>query len=77
MLVEEKGMKQLSDPAAIKAMIEDVLTANPGLVDDYRNGKSRAVGFIVGQVMKASKGRGESSFDQSAGGRSFKSENVK
>ena len=50
-------MKQLSDPAAIKAMIEDVLTANPGLVDDYRNGKSRAVGFIVGQVMKASKGQ--------------------
>lgn len=56
-IVEEKGMKQLSDPAAIKAMIEDVLTANPGLVDDYRNGKSRAVGFIVGQVMKASKGQ--------------------
>lgn len=56
-IVEEKGMKQLSDPTAIKAMVEDVLAANPGLIEDYRNGKSRAVGFIVGQVMKASKGQ--------------------
>lgn len=56
-LVDKLGMKQLSDPEAIKTMIEEVLMKNPNLIDDYANGKDRAVGFIVGQVMKASKGQ--------------------
>lgn len=56
-IASEKGMKQMSDPAELKAMAEEVLNKNLSLVDDYRNGKTRAVGFIVGQVMKATHGQ--------------------
>lgn len=56
-VIEEKGMKQLSDDSAILAIITQVLDANPKSIEDYKNGKDRAVGFLVGQVMKASKGQ--------------------
>lgn len=56
-VVEEKGLKQVSDTGAILAMINQVLDANPKSVEDFRNGKDRAVGFLVGQVMKLSKGQ--------------------
>ncbi len=56
-IVEEKGMKQLSDSSAILQLIQSVLDANPQSIDDFKNGKDRAVGFLVGQVMKASKGQ--------------------
>lgn len=56
-IANEKGMKQMSDEGELKAMVEDVLVKNPNLVEDYRNGKTRAVGFIVGQIMKATKGQ--------------------
>lgn len=56
-VVEEKGMKQVSDTGAIMKIIDDVLNQNPQSIIDFKNGKDRAVGFLVGQVMKASKGQ--------------------
>lgn len=56
-VIREKGMQQVSDDSAILAIIEKVLNDNPKSIEDYKNGKDRAVGFLVGQVMKASKGQ--------------------
>ncbi|MEG0092631.1 MAG: Asp-tRNA(Asn)/Glu-tRNA(Gln) amidotransferase subunit GatB [Erysipelotrichaceae bacterium] len=56
-VVEEKGMKQMSDASAILDIITKVLDDNPQSILDFKNGKDRAVGFLVGQVMKASKGQ--------------------
>ena len=56
-IVQERGMAQISDPAQIQAIIDQVLAANQASVEDYRNGKDRAVGFLVGQIMKVSKGQ--------------------
>jgi aspartyl-tRNA(Asn)/glutamyl-tRNA(Gln) amidotransferase subunit B len=55
-VVEEKGMKQMSDEAGLLALINQVLDENPQSIEDFKNGKKRAMGFLVGQVMKASKG---------------------
>ena len=54
---EAKGLKQVSDIGAIEAMVNEIMDANPQAIEDFRNGKSRAVGFIVGQVMKKSRGQ--------------------
>lgn len=54
---KEKGLEQVSDTGAIAAMVNEVMDANPQAIEDFRNGKSRAVGFIVGQVMKKSRGQ--------------------
>ena len=54
---KEKGLEQVSDTGAIAAMVNEVMDANPQAIEDFRNGKSRAVGFIVGQVMKSSGGK--------------------
>jgi aspartyl-tRNA(Asn)/glutamyl-tRNA(Gln) amidotransferase subunit B len=56
-IVEEKGLRQISDDESLEAMIAEVLEANPGPVEDVKAGKSKAIGFLVGQVMKASKGK--------------------
>lgn len=56
-VIEEKGMKQVSDDSAILSLVTQVLDANPQSIEDFKNGKDRAVGFLVGQVMKASKGQ--------------------
>lgn len=56
-IVEEKGWVQISDEGKLKEIVSDVLQANPQSVTDYRNGKDRALGFLVGQVMKATKGK--------------------
>ena len=56
-IIEEKGLKQVSDTGAIEAMIDDVLANNQDKVDEYRGGKDKLFGFFVGQVMKASKGQ--------------------
>lgn len=56
-VVEEKGMKQMSDTSAILTLVTQVLDTNPQSIEDYKNGKDRAVGFLVGQVMKLSKGQ--------------------
>ncbi|MDN5344328.1 MAG: aspartyl-tRNA(Asn)/glutamyl-tRNA(Gln) amidotransferase subunit [Clostridia bacterium] len=57
LVVEEKGLVQISDAGALARIVEEVLAANPGVVEDYRNGKDKALGFLVGQVMKATKGK--------------------
>ena len=56
-IVEERGLKQVSDESAIISMIGEVLAANLDKVDEYRGGKEKLFGFFVGQVMKASKGQ--------------------
>ncbi len=58
-IVEREGLAQTSDPAAIVAFIEQVLTANEKSVTDYKAGKTNVMGFLVGQVMKASKGKAD------------------
>lgn len=55
--VEENGLKQVNDEAALKKTVEDVIAANPQSVEDYRSGKEKAIGFLVGQTMKAMKGK--------------------
>ena len=52
-----KGLQQVSDTGAIVQMVEEVLDANPQAIADFKAGKDRAVGFLVGQVMKKSKGQ--------------------
>ena len=56
-IVEEQGLKQVSDSGAIEAMIDEVMAANKDKVTEYRGGKDKLFGFFVGQVMKASKGQ--------------------
>ena len=56
-IVDEKGLKQVSDSGAIETMMDDVLAANQDKVEEYRGGKDKLFGFFVGQVMKASKGQ--------------------
>ena len=55
--VEENGLKQVNDEGALKKTVEDVIAANPQSVEDYRNGKEKAIGFLVGQTMKAMRGK--------------------
>jgi aspartyl-tRNA(Asn)/glutamyl-tRNA(Gln) amidotransferase subunit B len=56
-IVKEKGMVQISDEGALATLIEKVLAANPRSVEDYQAGKGKAIGFLVGQVMKETKGQ--------------------
>ena len=57
--VEEKGLKTVNDEGALRKTIEDVIAANPQSVNDYHNGKDKAIGFLVGQTMKAMKGKAD------------------
>ncbi len=56
-IVEAKGLKQISDEGAIIAIVDEVLAKNPQPVEDFRSGNERAIGFLVGQVMKATRGQ--------------------
>ncbi|WP_456288444.1 Asp-tRNA(Asn)/Glu-tRNA(Gln) amidotransferase subunit GatB [Paenibacillus sp. AK002] len=56
-IVEEKGLVQISDEGEIKGIVEQVVANNPQSVEDYKAGKQKAIGFLVGQVMKESKGK--------------------
>ena len=56
-IVDEKNLKQITDDKAIDKMVEEVLQANLNQVDEYKGGKEKVLGFLVGQVMKASKGK--------------------
>ena len=55
--VEEHGMKQVNDEGALREAIEKVIAENPQSVEDYRSGKEKAIGFLVGQTMKIMKGK--------------------
>ena len=56
-IIGEKGLTQISDNSAIEKIVNEVLAANQKSVDDYRGGKTNALGYLVGQCMKASKGQ--------------------
>lgn len=56
-IIDEFGLKQVNDEGAIIAIIDEVLKANPNAANDFKNGKQQVVGFLVGQVMRASKGK--------------------
>ena len=56
-IIKEKGWIQISDEGAIKQVVEKILEANPQSVADYKAGKDRALGFLVGQAMKETKGK--------------------
>ena len=56
-VVEKNGWIQLSDPSKLIPMVNDVLDKNPQSIEDFKNGKDRAIGFLVGQIMKATKGQ--------------------
>ncbi|MGN0483390.1 MAG: Asp-tRNA(Asn)/Glu-tRNA(Gln) amidotransferase subunit GatB [Lachnospiraceae bacterium] len=55
--VEEKGLKTVNDEGALRSTIEQIIKDNPQSVEDYHNGKQKAIGFLVGQTMKAMKGK--------------------
>ncbi|MCI7132048.1 MAG: Asp-tRNA(Asn)/Glu-tRNA(Gln) amidotransferase subunit GatB [Lachnospiraceae bacterium] len=55
--VEEHGLKTVNDEGALRSTIEQVIRDNPQSVEDYHNGKEKAIGFLVGQTMKAMKGK--------------------
>lgn len=56
-IVEDKGLKQITDTGAIEAIVDQVIADNPGQADDVRGGNDKAIGWFVGQVMKASQGK--------------------
>ena len=56
-IVEEKGLKQVSDEGEIKKIVEEVLANHPAEVEKYKAGNQKLMGFFVGQVMKATKGK--------------------
>lgn len=56
-IVKEKGLSQISSSDVLEKIVDEVLAANPKSIEDYKNGKLQAAGFLMGQVMKASKGQ--------------------
>ena len=56
-IIAERGLAQVSDEAAIAAIVDEVLAANPDKVDQYRAGKTGLLGFFVGQVVRSSQGK--------------------
>jgi aspartyl-tRNA(Asn)/glutamyl-tRNA(Gln) amidotransferase subunit B len=56
-VMERQGLKQISDTAALEAIVAAVLAANPKQVEQYKSGKGAVLGFFVGQVMKVTRGQ--------------------
>ena len=56
-IIDAKGMKQITDSSAIDAIVDEVIAANPQQAEEFRAGKDKLLGFFVGQVMKATKGK--------------------
>jgi aspartyl-tRNA(Asn)/glutamyl-tRNA(Gln) amidotransferase subunit B len=56
-IMDREGLQQISDSGALEKIVDDVLVANPKQVDQYKSGKTTVIGFLVGQVMKASRGQ--------------------
>jgi aspartyl-tRNA(Asn)/glutamyl-tRNA(Gln) amidotransferase subunit B len=65
-IIAARGFRQIRDEGALGEAVDGVLAANPAAVDDYRAGKSQAVGFLVGQVMKATRGQANAELVQAA-----------
>ncbi len=56
-IIEEKGLKQQSDPKELEKLIEKVINENQDKVKEYKSGKEKLFGFFVGQIMQASRGK--------------------
>jgi aspartyl-tRNA(Asn)/glutamyl-tRNA(Gln) amidotransferase subunit B len=65
-IVEARGLRQISDSGALGSIVDEVLAANPDAVADVRAGKDQAIGFLVGQVMKATRGQANAAVAQAA-----------
>ncbi len=57
MIVKREGLAQISDSGALEKIVDEVLAANPKQVEQFKGGKTTVIGFLVGQVMKASRGQ--------------------
>ena len=57
LIIEKRGLKQISDTGAIEAMVDEVIAANPAIVEQYHAGRDKAFNSLVGQVMKAARGK--------------------
>ncbi len=56
-VIDEKGLKQVTDSGAIEALVDEVIAANPDQFEELKGGKEKLIGFFVGQVMQKSKGK--------------------
>ena len=56
-IVEQKGLKQISDSGEIEAIVARIVAENPGQVEQFRSGNEKVIGWFVGQVMKATQGK--------------------
>ncbi|HIE34047.1 MAG TPA: Asp-tRNA(Asn)/Glu-tRNA(Gln) amidotransferase GatCAB subunit B, partial [Candidatus Altiarchaeales archaeon] len=56
-IVEAKGLKQISDPDALQKIITGIVEKNPKVVSEFKAGKEKSIGFLVGQVMKETRGK--------------------
>ncbi|HLK20273.1 MAG TPA: Asp-tRNA(Asn)/Glu-tRNA(Gln) amidotransferase subunit GatB [Bryobacteraceae bacterium] len=56
-IIDEEGLRQISDTGALEKIVDEVLAGNPKQVEQYKSGKTTVIGYLVGQVMKASKGQ--------------------
>jgi aspartyl-tRNA(Asn)/glutamyl-tRNA(Gln) amidotransferase subunit B len=65
-IVEARGLRQISDTDALGSIVDEVIAANPDAVADVRAGKGQAIGFLVGQVMKATRGQANAAVAQAA-----------
>jgi aspartyl-tRNA(Asn)/glutamyl-tRNA(Gln) amidotransferase subunit B len=65
-IIAARGLRQITDAGALTAVVDGVLAANPAAVADYRAGKLQAVGFLVGQVMRATRGQANAALAQAA-----------
>ena len=65
-IIEERGFRQISDVSALAGVVDEVIAANPGAVADFRAGKDQAIGFLVGQVMKATRGQANAALAKQA-----------
>jgi aspartyl-tRNA(Asn)/glutamyl-tRNA(Gln) amidotransferase subunit B len=65
-IVEARGLRQISDTDALGSIVDGVIAANPDAVADVRAGKGQAIGFLVGQVMKATRGQANAAVAQAA-----------
>jgi aspartyl-tRNA(Asn)/glutamyl-tRNA(Gln) amidotransferase subunit B len=57
LIVEEKGLGQISDTSALEAIVAGIVQANPGPAEEFRQGRDKVLGFFVGQIMKETKGQ--------------------
>ena len=56
-IIENKGLKQVTDTGALESLVDEVITSNPDQVEQFRSGKEQVFGYLVGQAMKLSKGK--------------------